>query len=88
MGTVTLSDAKARLPRLLSEVSELGERFVITRSGKPSGVLLGVDEYEGLLETLEILADPEMAEAIRRGLDEAERGETVTHEDLWRDVEG
>jgi antitoxin YefM len=88
MGTVTLSDAKARLPRLLSEVSELGERFVITRSGKPSGVLLSIDEYEGLLETLEILADPEMADAIRRGLEEAERGETVGHEDLWRDLEG
>ena len=88
MGTVTLSDAKARLPRLLSEVTELGERFLITRSGKPSGVLLAVDEYEGLLETLEILADPEMAEAVRRGLEEAEQGEAVAHEDLWRDLEG
>jgi len=83
VATVTLSEAKAQLSRLLAEVVELGERVLITRSGRPAGVLLSVEEYEGLVETLEILADPEMAAAVRRGLEEAERGETVTHEELW-----
>lgn len=87
MSSVTLSDAKTHLTRLLTEVEELGEKVVITRSGRPAGVLVSVDEYEGLLETLEILADTEMAEAVRRGLDEAERGETVSHEELWSELE-
>ncbi len=88
MPTVTLSDAKTNLARLLAEVDRLGERVVITRSGRPAGVLISVDEYEGLQETLEILADPEMAAAVQRGLEEAERGDIVHHEELWRDVEG
>ncbi len=88
MPTVTLSDAKTHLARLLTEVERLGEQIVITRSGRPAGVLISVDEYEGLMETLEILADPEMAAAVQRGLEEAERGDTVRHEELWRDVEG
>jgi len=88
MGTVTLSEAKANLPRLLAEVVELGEQILITRSGRPAGVLLSVDEYEGLIETLEILADPEMAAAVRRGLADAEQGETVTHEELWGELGG
>ncbi len=87
MPTVTLSDAKANLARLLGEVDRLGERIVITRSGRPAGVLISVDEFEGLMETLEILADPEMAAAVRRGLEEAERGDTVRHAELWHDVE-
>jgi len=87
MSSVTLSDAKTHLTRLLTEVEELGEKVVITRSGRPAGVLVSVDEYEGLIETLEILADTEMAEAVRRGLDEAERGETVSHEELWSELE-
>ena len=87
MPTVTLSDAKTNLPRLLSEISRLGERVVITRSGRPEGVLLSVDEYEGLLETLEILADLEMAALVRRGLEEAERGETLSHDEVWRELE-
>jgi len=87
MSSVTLSDAKTHLTRLLTEVEELGEKVIITRSGRPAGVLVSVDEYEGLLETLEILADTEMAEAVRRGLDEAERGGTVSHEELWSELE-
>jgi len=87
MPTVTLSDAKTNLARLLAEVDRLGERVVITRSGRPAGVLISVDEFEGLMETLEILADPEMAAAVRRGLEEAERGDTISHAELWHDVE-
>jgi len=86
MTTVTLSDAKTHLARLLSEVVEMGVQVVITRSGRPAGVLVSVDEYEGLLETLEILADDEMAEAVGRGLDEAARGETLSHEEVWGEL--
>ncbi|NOZ93156.1 MAG: type II toxin-antitoxin system Phd/YefM family antitoxin [Acidobacteria bacterium] len=88
MPTVTLSDAKTNLARLLAEVDRLGETVVITRSGRPAGVLLSISEYEGLLETLEILADPALAAAVRCGLEEADRGQTVSHEELWADVEG
>jgi len=70
MVTVTLSSAKAHLTRLLSEVDELGEEVTITRSGRPVAVMLPVAEYEGLLETLEILAAAELAQAIQAGLEE------------------
>lgn len=87
MTTITLSDAKTHLAKLLSEVQDLGEQVTITRSGRPAGVLLSIEEYEGLMETLEILADSELSEAIRAGLAEVANGELVTHEDLWRDLD-
>lgn len=87
MEAVTLSDAKARLPRLLADVLELGESVIITRSGRPAGVLVSVDEYEGLLETLEILADPDLSAALRRGLDDAAHHHVMSHEDLWRELD-
>ena len=83
MDTVTLSEAKAQLPRLLTDVVELGEGIIITRSGRPAGVLVSVKEYEGLLETLEILADAELAAAVKKGLDDAAAGQIVTHAELW-----
>jgi prevent-host-death family protein len=81
--TVTLSEAKAQLPRLLTEIMELGEGIVITRSGRPAGVLVSIEEYEGLLETLEILADAELAAAVREGLDDVAAARVVTHTELW-----
>jgi len=88
MSTVTLSDAKTHLARILAEVAELGERFVITRSGRPAGVLLSVEEYDGLVETLEILADPELSDMIHCGLAEASDGKFVSHADLWGELDG
>ncbi len=87
MSTVPLSEAKTHLTRLLTEVQDLGEHVVITRSGRPAGVLLSVDEYEGLLETLDILADPEMSEAVRRGLQDIAAGNLVSHEALWDELD-
>lgn len=87
MATVPLSEAKTHLARLLSEVSDLGEVITITRSGRPVGVLLAVEEYEGLLETLELLADTELADAVRRGLEEIDSGEVLAHEQVWRELD-
>ena len=87
MPTVTFSDAKTHLARLLTEVEELGEQVTITRSGRPAGVLISVDEYEGMIETLEILADNELRDAIRNGLAEISKGDVVRHDDLWCELD-
>lgn len=87
MSTIPLSQAKTHLARLLSEVEELGERVTITRSGHPVGVLLSVEDYEGLLETLDILSDPELSATVRRGIEELADGKLVSHEEAWRDLD-
>lgn len=87
MNTVPLSEAKTHLARLLSEAEDLGEQFVITRSGRPAGVLIPVDEYEGLVETLEILADPELSQAVRQGLADIDNGDVVSQEALWNELD-
>ena len=87
MPTVPLSEAKTHLARLLAETHQLGEQVVITRSGRPTGVLLSYEEYQGLLETLDVLADAELSRAIARGLEDEAAGDTVSHDDLWRDLD-
>jgi prevent-host-death family protein len=87
MATVPLSQAKTHLARLLSDAENLGEHVVITRSGRPAGVLVPVDEYEGLVETLDVLADPELSQAIRQGLADIEDGDLVSHEALWNELD-
>lgn len=59
----------------------------MTRSGRPADVLVPVDEFEGLLETLEILADQELSRSIARGLKDAEEGRLVEHEELWGELD-
>jgi antitoxin YefM len=87
MMTVTLSEAKAQLARLVKQLEQLGEPILITRSGHPAGVLLSLEEYEGLLETLEILADEELSSALKAGLEDVGAGRVVGHDEVWRELE-
>ena len=66
MTTVPLSEAKTHLARLLADVQRLGEGITITRSGRPAAVVLSVEEYDGLVETLDILADTKLMASVRR----------------------
>ena len=61
-----ISEVKTQLPKLVKGVASRDDEIVITRNGRPAAVLLSMDEYEGLRETLEILSDPKLMVQIRR----------------------
>ncbi|MBI3318270.1 MAG: type II toxin-antitoxin system Phd/YefM family antitoxin [Candidatus Omnitrophica bacterium] len=72
--TLPISEVKTHLPRLVKGVAERDEEVVITRNGRPAAILLSMDEYEGLRETLEILSDPKLMAQIRRNTAYFRRG--------------
>ncbi len=84
MLTVNLTDARARLSDLADEVTGTHEHVTITRNGVPAMVLLSADEYEGLVETLEIMRDPQAVADLHQAQAEYERGEAYTLDDLNR----
>ena len=59
-----LTEARNRLSEIVDEIVSTGSAFVITKHGRPAAVLIGYDEYESLLETLNILSDPETMDAL------------------------
>lgn len=66
MTTQSLAAVKAHFSQVIDEVSGTHERVTITKNGSPVAVLLAVDDYESLMETLEILSDPEARSAIEQ----------------------
>jgi antitoxin YefM len=83
---VPVREFRTRLAELLSDVADRRDHVLVTRNGKPAAALVPIDEYEALEETAEILSDPDAIAAIEAGLAELERGETVTLEDLGREL--
>ena len=71
---VAISDARARLPRLVDNVDKYLERVFITVRGRPKAVIMSPEELESLEETAEILAIPGAKESIKQGLKEAKKG--------------
>lgn len=72
MNTAPLTEVRDNLREVVDTVVETGTEYVITRHGKPTAVILGYDEYESLVETLNILSDDDAMAAIREGESELE----------------
>lgn len=64
--TLPISEVKTQLPKLVNGVAERDDEIVITRNGRPAAVLLSMDHYEGLQETLDILSDPKAMAQLKR----------------------
>ena len=82
ISTVSLKELRPELPGVIDRIDRKLDRFVITRRGKPVAVLLSADDYESLMETLDILADPKAMARLRKGEEDVRRGRTRS----WKDV--
>jgi len=80
MTNLTTTKAKEQLTSIVRKAHTLGEKFVITHRGEKYGVLLDAEEYEGLIETLDILKDSGTAKEIAASLREASAGKVVPFE--------
>jgi prevent-host-death family protein len=56
--TLPLSEVKTRLSELVAGVQEREEEVVVTKNGRPAAILINVDEYTRLKETVDVLSDP------------------------------
>lgn len=83
--TIPVSKAKTYFSELLKRIREQHESFAITQRGKIEGVLIGIDEYESLLETLEILSDPDLMDSIRKGLEDERKERLQSHEEVFKE---
>lgn len=86
MKTLSLSEAKMKLSRLVEAVSTTDEEVVITKNGRPAAVLISPDEYEGMRETIVIRSDSDMMDEIKKGLKELKnkKAKLYSLEDLFK----
>lgn len=67
MHTAPLTEVRDKLREIVDDVVTTGTTYTITRHGRPVAVVLSHDEYESLIETMNILADDDAMAAIAEG---------------------
>jgi antitoxin YefM len=76
--TIPLAEAKKSLSAIIKDVDEKYDRFTITKNGVEKAVVVSSDEFEGLLETLDILSRKDERDAIARGKEQVRKGRTIS----------
>ena len=84
--TLPLTEARNKFPKLVDEASKTFARFVITRKGKPEAVLMSQEEYEALIDTLEILSSRKSLASLRRAQKDVKAGRVRPLTDVMRDL--
>jgi len=79
---MSLAEVKAHLSELVTRVHGQHERVTVTVHGRPSAVLVSVDDLESLEETIAVLSDSHAVQALIRSEAELAAGEIVTADDL------
>ena len=76
INTLSLKQLRPDLPKVIARIDGKLDRYIVTRRGKPVIVMLSIEDYESLMETLDILADPKAMADLRKGEEDIRKGRT------------
>ncbi len=80
---ISVTEAKNRLLDLIRRLKTRHEVLAITRDGVPAAVLLSMEQYGGLMETIELVADQKAMRSLSRSLKQARAGRWVSDEAVF-----
>lgn len=80
--TLPVADARSQLSKLIDEATTTHQRFEITRNGHRAAVLLSVDDYDTLQDTITVLSDPTLLSAHQEGQAAIEAGDYLDADQL------
>lgn len=85
---ISVSELQPQIGDVLDRVQEDKDRFVITREGRAEAVLLSTEDFDGLLETLDILSNSDLVQRLIEAEKELASGGGRLLEDVREGIEG
>ncbi|WP_370278706.1 type II toxin-antitoxin system Phd/YefM family antitoxin [Pontibacterium sp.] len=80
MRVVSFSDARSRLKSVLDEVVDDADCTVITRRDAEDAVVMSLDHYNSLMETVHLLKSPANAAHLNRSIEQYKNAQVTERE--------
>ena len=81
--SLTVTQAKKHLLEIVDQIEKMKDMVTITKNGIPTTVMMSLDDYEAMLETLEILADETIMASLKKSEKQLKKGKLLTDEEVW-----
>jgi antitoxin YefM len=78
MLSTTMSDFRKEMKRYLDHVTEDHETLIINRGKGKAAVMIALDEYNSLMETMYLLSSKANADSLYESIKQFEKGEFFT----------
>ncbi len=79
---LSMVDARKELTRLPEKLEAAPATVAVTRRGKPALAIMTWDDYQAIMETLEILSDDKAVGQLRRSIEDVKEGKTIPWEEV------
>jgi antitoxin YefM len=80
MRVVTYSEARSSLKSVLDQVNDDADVTVISRRDGADAVVMSLDHYQSIMETMHLLSTPANAAALAKGIEQDRKGQAKRHE--------
>ena len=80
---IPVTKAKTKLLDIIRKIESSDDTVAITKNGVPEAVLLSMNKFEGLVETLAVLSDEKAMKSIRKSIKEAREGKWLDYDEVF-----
>jgi antitoxin YefM len=80
---IPISKAKSDLLEIIRRLENVEDAVAVTKNGVPAAVILSMERYQGLLETLDILSDEKTMKSLRTSFRQARKGKWVKYDEVF-----
>ena len=80
---IPISKAKTDLLDIIRRLESVEDAVVVTKNGVPAAVILSMEKYQGLLETLDILSDEKTMKSLRRSMRQGRQKKWLNYDEVF-----
>lgn len=84
--TISISEARRKIFDIAKEVQKPNTYYEFTINGEPRLVIMSKEEFDSIMETMEILGNPEVLEDIKKAEEEYKKGRYVTWDKVKKEL--
>lgn len=85
--TVPISQARNDIFKIANAVQAAGTYYTLTEHGRPKVVMLSAEEFESIMETMEMLSNPEIVRDLERAEKDFKQGKYTDWEEVKKNLD-
>ena len=86
VNTISVRELRPSLSKVLKRIHNRFDRYIITKRGKPEAIIMSVEDYESLLETLEIQSDKELVKRLEKAEQDYKKGKFKSLDQIEKEL--
>ena len=84
--TISVRELRPNISKVINDIYSKFDRYIISRRGNPEVVMISVEDYESLLETIDIQSDKDLVKRLKRAEGQISKGKGKRLKEIHKEL--